>query len=62
MAKIRASGLEYRLVDDKRVEILISDDYSSLLKTLSNCTVTSLDAAAQSLEQIFIRYYGKEAV
>ncbi len=60
--KIKASGLEYRLVDDRRVEIFISDDYTRLMTTLADCTVTSLDTAAQSLEQIFIRYYGKEAV
>jgi len=60
--KIAASGLEYKLVDDRRAEIFISDDYGKMLSTLSACNVTSLDAAAQTLEQIFIRYYGKEAV
>ncbi|MTI94436.1 MAG: ABC transporter ATP-binding protein [Firmicutes bacterium] len=59
--RIEASGLEFRLVDDNRVEIFVSDDYSEMLSTLAACKVTSLDAAAQTLEQIFIRYYGKEA-
>lgn len=62
IAKIKASGLEYQVVDEGRVEIIVSGDYSKLLKTLANCNVTSLDVAAQSLEQVFIRYYGKEAV
>lgn len=62
LEKIKASGLEYKLLDDRRVEIFVSDDYSKMLSTLADCNVTSLDASAQSLEQIFIRYYGKEAV
>lgn len=60
--KIQASGLDYRIVDDRRVEIFIEGDYAKMLSVLAGCQVTSLDAAAQTLEQIFIRYYGKEAV
>ena len=60
--KIKASGLEFRQVDDKRVEIFVSNDYGKMLSALAACNVTSLDAATQTLEQIFIRYYGKEAV
>lgn len=58
--KIKASGLEYHLVNGNLVEIFISNDYGKLLSTLADCTVTSLDASAQSLEQVFIRYYGKD--
>lgn len=60
--KIEASGLDYRIIDDNRVEIFISNNYGQMLSTLAACNVTSLDAAAQTLEQIFIGYYGKEAV
>ena len=60
--KIKASGLEFNMADDNRVEIFISNDYKKMLSTLAGCNVTSLDVAAQTLEQIFIRYYGKEAV
>ncbi len=59
--KIAASGLEYKLVDEHRVEIFVSNDYGKMLSTLADCKVTSLDAPAQALEQIFIRFYGKEA-
>lgn len=58
--RIKASGLDYKLLDERRVEIFISDDYKQMLSTLAACDVTSLDASAQSLEQIFIRYYGQE--
>ncbi len=60
--KIKASGLEFNMADDNRVEVFISNDYKKMLSTLAGCNVTSLDVAAQTLEQIFIRYYGKEAV
>jgi len=58
---IKESGLEHRLIDDNRVEIFISNNYGLMMSTLARCTITSLDAATQTLEQIFIRYYGKEA-
>lgn len=58
--KIKASNLEFKIIDDKRVEIFISNNYRNMLSVLATCKVTSLDAAAQTLEQIFIRYYGKE--
>lgn len=57
---IQTSGLELRMVDDLRVEIFISTDYQKMLSVLATCQVTSLDVAVQSLEQIFIGYYGKE--
>jgi ABC-2 type transport system ATP-binding protein len=60
--KIKESGLEFNMADSNRVEIFISNDYQKMLTTLSACTVISLDVAVQTLEQIFIRYYGKEAV
>ncbi len=60
--KIKASGLEFNMADDNRVEIFISNDYKKMCSTLAACNVTSLDVAVQTLEQIFIRYYGKEAV
>lgn len=59
--KIKLSGLEYRVTDDHRIEIFVSNDYGKMLSTLAECKVTSLDAPAQALEQIFIRFYGKEA-
>ena len=59
--KIKASELDFEIVDDNRVEIYVSNDYHNMLSTLSACKVTSLDAAAQTLEQIFIGFYGKEA-
>lgn len=60
MERIKASCLDFKIIDNRRVEIFISNNYDNMLSTLANCTVSSLDASAQTLEQIFIRYYGKE--
>lgn len=59
--KVAASGLEFKKLDELKIELLISNDYDKLFSTLALCNVTSLDAPAQALEQIFIRFYGKEA-
>ena len=61
MAIIKASGLKYRLIDEHRVEIFISNNYDELFSILARCKVTGFDSAVQTLEQIFIGYYGKEA-
>lgn len=58
--KIKESGLEFKIIDSNRVEISISEDYANMFQTLSKCNVTSFAAPNQSLEQIFIRFYGKE--
>jgi ABC-2 type transport system ATP-binding protein len=59
--RIKASALEYKVVGDNRVEIFISNNYDDMIRTLASCNVLGLDVAAQSLEQIFIKFYGKEA-
>jgi ABC-2 type transport system ATP-binding protein len=57
---IRTSGLEYAVVGNNQVEIFVGDDYSKILSTLARCHVTGLDTVNQTLEEIFIGYYGKE--
>jgi ABC-2 type transport system ATP-binding protein len=60
MERIRGSGLEIRPMDDTRVEIFISEDYNKMFSTLASCRVTGLEEVPQTLEQIFIRFYGKK--
>lgn len=60
MDKIKASSLDHEIIDDYKIEIFISNNYDNMLSTLASCKVTSLDVSAQTLEQIFIQYYGKE--
>lgn len=54
------SQLEIKKINELQYEILTSKNYDHLFKTLSQCKVTHFDSPSQSLEQIFIGYYGKE--
>jgi len=56
---IQSSGLEYSQINPLLYEIVIKDDYSKMLKVLSSIHVTELTSPEQSLEQIFISFYGK---
>ncbi len=57
---LRRSGLDVS-VQDRRVEITITDDYAPMLQALSRCRVSGLEAVSQSLEDVFMQYYGREA-
>ena len=57
---LRESGLDITAVD-KRVEITITDDYAPMFQALSRCHVNGLEAVSQSLEDVFMQYYGREA-
>ncbi len=58
--RIKNSPLDYKLLEDRKVEIQIEEDYQTMLSVLSNCKVTDLDARKKTLEDIFIKYYSKE--
>lgn len=58
--RIRQSGLEVAAVRGNTAEIVVSTDYDKMVSVLSRCKVVGLDVASQSLEQVFMRYYGKE--
>ncbi len=59
VCRIMASGLECSLITHNQVEIFITHDYTKMLSTLAKCQVSALEAPTQTLEQTFIRYYGK---
>lgn len=60
LEKLKEIGLEYRAVDDTKVEIVVHGDYNKMLQTLAICDVVSMDASVQTLDEIFMGYYGKE--
>jgi len=62
MLRIRNSGLAFKELDETKVEIFIEDNYSKMINTLADCSVTNMDMPQQGLEQIFLKYYGKEGV
>ncbi|GAE31640.1 ABC transporter ATP-binding protein [Halalkalibacter hemicellulosilyticus] len=60
IAKIKASGLNYEIKDETKVEIVVTGNYNEMVKTLANCSLVSIDTSTQTLEEIFMRYYSKE--
>lgn len=57
---IKEAGFEVSNLSPIKLEVFMSGDYTALFKVLSRCHVTHFEAPIQSLEQIFISYYGGE--
>lgn len=57
---IKAAGFEVSNLSPFKLEVFMSGDYTALFTALSRCHVTHFEAPLQSLEQIFISYYGGE--
>ena len=57
---IKAGGLELSKITSNQVEVVVGSDYDSFIKTLGKCQVRGLDVLPQSLEQVFLKFYGQE--
>jgi len=58
--KVLNSSLDTRSINSHQVEITLHNNANEMLSVLSGVNVDSIDSINQSLEQIFISYYGKE--
>lgn len=62
LERLRAAGLEIGRVHKNTIEVYVSGNYDQFIKTLSECRVLGLDVGTQSLEQVFLKYYGREGI
>ena len=62
LERLKQAGLEVGRVSKNTVEVFVSGNYGQFIAALSKCKVLGLDVATQSLEQIFLKYYGQEGV
>lgn len=53
-------GLETKLINHLSVEVTLHNNINELIAALQGLHVLSLDMVSQSLEQIFIHYYGDQ--
>jgi len=60
MARITASNLETNVLDENKVEISVRKNYEEMFKLLAGCNVTGFESKHQSLEDVFMKYYGEE--
>ena len=56
----KLDGLDYERVSEHRVQIAVKGDYKRFFQVLSECSVVGLYAQQQSLEDVFMKYYGKD--
>jgi ABC-2 type transport system ATP-binding protein len=58
--KFIASSLEAESISDNKARVFISDGYKELFKELSYYSVTGFESQQQSIENVFMKYYGKD--
>jgi len=58
-ALLTEAGLSVKKIKDGTFEVGVTKGYKHFFHTLSNCHVTSFEAKQQSLEDLFMKYYGK---
>lgn len=58
--RLLAAGLDAERTSDRRVVVTVMDNYRELFAALARCEVAGLESRAQSLEDVFMRYYGSE--
>lgn len=51
--------LDVQKVDGSTLIVTMTDDYAHLFAALSKCHITSFEVKEQSLEDLFMKYYGK---
>ncbi len=59
--RLREAGLELGRVKQNTVEIFVYGNYDQFIGALAGCRVLGLDVINQTLEQVFMKYYGREA-
>lgn len=57
---LKASGLETVRIDGNNVEVAVTSNYQEFMETLGQCRILGLDVVSQSLEEVFMKYYGQE--
>lgn len=59
---LRSAGLELGKISKNTVEVIVSGNYGQFTEALAKCKVLGLDVVTQSLEELFLKYYGQEAL
>ncbi len=58
--RLCGGGLSAKRVAHYRVQITVGQNYREFFETLATCGVVGLYAEQQSLEDVFMKYYGKD--
>lgn len=60
--KLVNSDLEAKKISDSKIQITVKRNYKKFFEALSECSVVRLEVKQQSLEDVFMKYYGKAGV
>ena len=60
LARLASMGFEIASSRHGQVEIVVGKDYNALLRALAQCDIRGLYPGTKSLEDAFLKYYGKE--
>ncbi len=59
--RIRSAGFTVIEAEPLRLKVAVQGDYNRFIQALSQCQISNLDIHSQSLEEIFMHYYDREA-
>ncbi|MGM0689738.1 MAG: ABC transporter ATP-binding protein [Bacillota bacterium] len=59
---LQSAGLEIGRIRKNTIEVYVSGNYNQFIDALGRCNIIGLEVATQSLEQVFLKYYGREVV
>ena len=58
--RLRRANVDLEATSDRRVVVTVPNNYRELFQALSGCTVQGFESRTESLEDVFMKYYGQE--
>lgn len=58
--RLREANVELEAISGHRVVVTVRNNYQDLFRALARCDVQGLESRSESLEDIFMKYYGQE--
>ena len=60
VARLREANVDLEPISEHRVVVTVRNNYRDLFRALSGCDVQGLESRSESLEDVFMKYYGQE--
>lgn len=60
VAHLREANVDLEPISEHRVVVTVRNNYRDLFRALSRCDVQGLESRSESLEDVFMKYYGQE--
>ncbi len=60
VTRLREANVDLEPISEHRVVVTVRNNYRDLFRALSRCDVQGLESRSESLEDVFMKYYGQE--